>query len=153
MQTPGAPPVAPDSADSRPARSRAPWVPPVAPDSADSTPARQEIGASRQLRRRDRRSLRSLRDPLAPAQGPRPVTLASMMHLVKPSVSLGLLLVLLSSCDNAGQDRVLGIDARGDVAGTLFLDRNTSRAFDAGDSLLANVRVKLVVAGTRDTTA
>ena len=64
---------------------------------------------------------------------------------------LAFLLLLLAACDNAGQDRVLGIDARGDVAGTLFLDRNTSRALDTGDSLLANVRVKLVVAGTRDT--
>jgi hypothetical protein len=62
-------------------------------------------------------------------------------------------IVLLVACDNAGQDRVLGIEAEGQVTGTLFLDRNTSRTFDAPDSLLANVRVKLVVAGTRDTAA
>lgn len=60
---------------------------------------------------------------------------------------------LLAACDNAGQDRVVGIEARGSITGTLFLDRNTSRVFDTGDSLLANVRVRLITAGTRDTAA
>ena len=60
---------------------------------------------------------------------------------------------VVAGCENAGQDRVLGLDARGVLTGQLFLDRNASATFDAADSALADVAIALVAAGTRDTVA
>lgn len=61
----------------------------------------------------------------------------------------------LVACGNAGEDRVLSIQATGTVTGLVYLDRNGNRIADGlnVDTALAGVGVRLVVAGTRDTAA
>lgn len=57
-------------------------------------------------------------------------------------------LLLVAACDNAGSDRVLGINATGTVTGAVFLDRNGNRIQDAGDTAMAGVRVELLGGAT-----
>lgn len=67
-------------------------------------------------------------------------------------ILLGALLSLLA-CENAGEGRILSIEATGLVNGLVFFDGNGNRAPDGPDSALADVGVRLVLRGTRDTLA
>ncbi len=58
---------------------------------------------------------------------------------------------LLASCENAGRDRVLGVQATGIVKGLVYFDRNGTRTPDAGDTTLSGVGVRLIVSATLDT--
>lgn len=63
---------------------------------------------------------------------------------------------LFAGCVNAGEDRILAIQATGSVGGTVFFDANGSGALETApgtDSGLAGARVHLFVRGTRDTVA
>jgi hypothetical protein len=54
-----------------------------------------------------------------------------------------------SGCPNAGDDRVLAIRSTGIVAGLVFLDANGSLAFEAADTRLEGVGVRLLTSGSR----
>jgi len=60
---------------------------------------------------------------------------------------------LLGSCQNAGQDRVLGVQATGIIKGLVYFDRDGNRVPDAADTTLAGVAVRLILSGARDTLA
>lgn len=60
-------------------------------------------------------------------------------------------LALVAGCLGTSDDLVLDIEATGTVLGLVYYDANGSRAFDAGDSALADVGVRLLPAGSRDT--
>ena len=62
---------------------------------------------------------------------------------------------LLAGCNNAGEDRVLGITATGVVTGFVFFDSDGDRAPQSlqFDVRLRGVRVRLVARGTQDTVA
>ena len=72
---------------------------------------------------------------------------------IRRLASVAALAVWGAACQNAGESRVLGITATGTVSGLAYLDRNGNRVFDPGDTTLANLGVRLVAQGTRDTTA
>ena len=55
------------------------------------------------------------------------------------------------ACDNAGEERVLSIDATGVVNAVVYLDLNGNRQPNGGEPGLAGVRVGLIVRGTTDT--
>jgi len=60
----------------------------------------------------------------------------------------------LGACENAGQDRVLEIDANGTVLGVVFLDRDGNLELDqATDTIAAGVGVSLVPRGARQAVA
>lgn len=61
--------------------------------------------------------------------------------------------VLAAACPNAGESRVLSVPGTGFVAGVVYLDVDGNRQPGFTDNGLQNVRVRLVVAGTRDTVA
>ncbi len=61
--------------------------------------------------------------------------------------------VATMACPNAGESRVLSIPGTGLVGGVVYLDADGNRQAGGPDNGLANVRVRLVVAGTRDTVA
>ena len=61
--------------------------------------------------------------------------------------------VLLGACPNAGEDRVLSIPGTTFIAGVVYLDADGNRAPGGPDVGLSGVRVRLLVAGTRDTAA
>jgi len=61
--------------------------------------------------------------------------------------------VMLAGCGNAGEDRVLAVPGTGLVGGVVFLDRDGDRSPGSADVALPGVRVRLLVAGTRDTVA
>jgi hypothetical protein len=74
------------------------------------------------------------------------------------AIRLGAMAVLAATvagiaCQNSGEGRVLGIDATGAVVGVVFFDRNGNRVLDGADTILSNLPVRLVAAGTHDTTA
>lgn len=75
-------------------------------------------------------------------------------RLAAPIASI-LCATALAACGNAGEDRVLSIQATGSVTGLVYLDRNGNRVPDGlnVDTALAGVGVRLVIAGTRDTAA
>jgi len=56
-------------------------------------------------------------------------------------------------CQNAGDGNILSISATGVVNGLVYLDRDGNRAPDPADTTLANLPVRLVAKGTRDTVA
>lgn len=56
-------------------------------------------------------------------------------------------------CGNAGENRVLAIQATGSVTGLVYLDRNGNRRPDGADTVLGGVGIRLVADGTRDTAA
>lgn len=56
-------------------------------------------------------------------------------------------------CENAGEDRILSIETTGFVSGLVFFDGNGNKAPDGADSALADIGVRLVVRGARDTLA
>ena len=58
-----------------------------------------------------------------------------------------------AACPNAGESRVLSIPGTGLVGGVVYLDADGNRQAGGPDNGLPNVRVRLVVAGTRDTVA
>lgn len=62
-------------------------------------------------------------------------------------------LVVLAACDNAGEDRLLDVDASGRVAGAVFLDLDASGTPGAADAPASNLQIALVSAGTADTVA
>lgn len=70
-----------------------------------------------------------------------------------PSIGLlaSLLLVTASGCENRGADRSLGIDATGEVRGSVYFDANGSRTADAADAPFAGALVRLLAPVSRDT--
>ncbi|UCF20473.1 MAG: hypothetical protein JSU87_03425 [Gemmatimonadota bacterium] len=69
------------------------------------------------------------------------------------AVLLGVASALVAGCLGTGEDRVLGVEASGTVAGFVYFDANGSRVPDANDPPLADVGLRLVASGTRDTIA
>ena len=69
-------------------------------------------------------------------------------------VMSGVVLAALAAaqCDNAGAGNVLSITASGIVKGLVYLDRNGNRAADGADTIIRNVRVRLIATGSQDTT-
>lgn len=65
----------------------------------------------------------------------------------------GLMLVVLAvaRCDNAGAGRVLAISTSGIVKGFIYLDRNGNGQVDGADTVLRQVRVRLIAVSTFDT--
>jgi len=61
--------------------------------------------------------------------------------------------VAVIGCENGGSDRVLGIEATGDVVGFVYFDNNANREADAGDGAVGGVEIVLLAGGTRDTIA
>ena len=62
--------------------------------------------------------------------------------------------ILLAGCANAGSDRVVAVKQTGTVQGRVSFDVNGSGAFEQGtDTGLAQIGIRLVARGTRDTTA
>lgn len=61
------------------------------------------------------------------------------------------LLAASVSCDNAGADRSLGVDATGLVTGSIFFDANGSGTSDAQDAPFEGARVRLLTPASRDT--
>lgn len=59
--------------------------------------------------------------------------------------------VVLTSCENGGQTRTLGVSASGVVLGQVYFDANGSRSFDATDAGFAGAGVRLLAPGGRDT--
>ena len=64
-----------------------------------------------------------------------------------------LLLLALAACQNAGQDRVLGISATSRVRGLAYFDANRSKSFDSTDTPMQGLTVYLSARGTTDTLA
>lgn len=62
-----------------------------------------------------------------------------------------LLAMALISCENAGADRTLGLDAAGVVRGFVYFDANGSRTSDAEDVPFAGAGVRLLSPVSRDT--
>lgn len=58
-----------------------------------------------------------------------------------------------TGCANAGESRVLAIQATGTVTGLVYLDRNGDHRPNPADTVLAGVGIRLVARGTRDTVA
>ena len=75
------------------------------------------------------------------------------MRRVPWGVAASLGAALTGGCDNAGEDRLLGIEATGVVAGVVYFDGNATRQLEDDEERLAGIRVGLVIAGTRDTLA
>ena len=61
--------------------------------------------------------------------------------------------LLMAGCSNAGQDRVLGVEATGIIHGLVYFDRNGDGAFGAGDTIVTGVGISLIATGTFDTIA
>jgi hypothetical protein len=62
--------------------------------------------------------------------------------------------ILLAGCANAGSDRVVAVKQTGTVQGRVSFDVNGSGAFEQGtDTGLAQIGVRIIARGTRDTTA
>ena len=59
--------------------------------------------------------------------------------------------VVTARCENAGEGRVLSINAAGIVKGLVYMDRNGNRLPDAADTVLRQVRVRLIATGSPDT--
>lgn len=60
----------------------------------------------------------------------------------------------LTACGNAGEDRVLSIQATGTVTGLVYLDRDGNRVAGVGvDTGMVGIGIRLVAAGTHDTLA
>ena len=63
-------------------------------------------------------------------------------------ILLMLALVALAACSNAGEDRILGLDATGVVTGTVYFDRDGNRALDFGaDIPMRDIGFRLMVQG------
>jgi hypothetical protein len=67
-----------------------------------------------------------------------------------PTASLPVvaLTVLVGGCQNAGHDRVLGIEATSEVRGLAYFDADRSRSFDSTDTRMPGLRVFLSARGT-----
>ena len=61
--------------------------------------------------------------------------------------------LLVLGCANAGETRLLTIDATGVVRGFVYFDLNGNRLIDAQDDSVQNITVRLLTQGTRDTVA
>lgn len=69
------------------------------------------------------------------------------MRAAIPALSL----VVLASCENAGADRTVGLDATGTVAGFVFFDVNGSLSADDADVPFEGARVRLLSGASGDT--
>jgi len=56
-------------------------------------------------------------------------------------------------CGNVGEDRVLSISATGTIEGVVYFDQNGSGQPDGSDVGLANIGIRVIAWGTRDTVA
>ena len=56
-----------------------------------------------------------------------------------------------AACQNAGQDRVLGVQATGIIKGLVYFDRDGNHIPDAADTVLAGIGTRLIVSGAQDT--
>ena len=56
-----------------------------------------------------------------------------------------------AACQNAGQDRVLGVEATGIIKGLVYFDRDGNHIPDAADTVLARIGMRLIVSGVPDT--
>lgn len=61
--------------------------------------------------------------------------------------------LLVLGCSNAGETRLLTVDAFGTVRGFVYFDLNGNRIIDAADDSVQNITVRLLTQGTRDTVA
>ena len=61
--------------------------------------------------------------------------------------------VAVIACENSGSNRVLGIEATGDVVGFVYFDNNANREPDAGDGAVGGIEIALLASGTGDTIA
>ena len=75
------------------------------------------------------------------------------MHRATSSAVSLVLLAGLAGCQNAGQDRVLGITAASRVQGLAYFDANRSKSFDSTDTPMQGLRVYLSARGASDTLA
>jgi len=68
-------------------------------------------------------------------------------------VRIGVALVAIGfwACQNAGQDRVFGVQATGIIKGLVYFDRDGNRALGAADTSMKGVGIRLIVTGTHDT--
>ncbi len=57
----------------------------------------------------------------------------------------------ITACTNAGEQNTLPTLTRGSIGVAVYLDRNATHAFDAGDTTFAGVRVALLLPGGTDT--
>ena len=58
-----------------------------------------------------------------------------MMRTLFGRITLFLTIAFLSGCENAGEDRVLGIEATGMVTGVVYFDANATRQLEDEDDL------------------
>lgn len=61
--------------------------------------------------------------------------------------------LLATACENAGEDRVLGVSQTGVVRGVVYFDVNGNRTADAADRGMQGVILRLRAQGTTDTVA
>ena len=61
--------------------------------------------------------------------------------------------LLVLGCANAGENRLLTIDATGVVRGFVYFDLNGNRIIEAGDDSLQNITVRLITQNGSDTVA
>ena len=61
--------------------------------------------------------------------------------------------LLVLGCANAGENRLLTIDATGVVRGFVYFDLNGNRIIEATDDSLQNITVRLVTLNASDTVA
>ncbi len=67
---------------------------------------------------------------------------------------MGLVLLLsVAACDNAGEGRVLAVEASGAAWAWVFFDQDGGQVFTQNDTPMSGVGVRLVAKGTRDTVA
>ena len=76
-----------------------------------------------------------------------------MMRTLLGRIAIFLTTAVTYGCANAGEDRVLGIEATGTVTGVVYFDANATRQLEDEDELFDGVRIGLVVAGSGDTVA
>lgn len=69
------------------------------------------------------------------------------------AITGGVLALGLVGCVNVGEDRVLSINATGMIEGVVYFDQNGSGQPDGSDVGLANIGLRVIVMGTRDTVA
>lgn len=75
---------------------------------------------------------------------------ASRIHA---AISVAVACVVIPGCLDTGEERVLSIEAAGDVTGVAFLDRNGTGVLEEDDPGLELIRVRLLALGSLDTLA
>ncbi len=56
-----------------------------------------------------------------------------------------------AACQNAGHDRVLGVQATGVIKGLVYFDRDGNHIPDAADTVLAGIGLRVIASGAPDT--